>query len=200
MGIYSLKMDLHKLWYDAMEKDPGSTVYGMAYRTFRSIDTNRNGILSQSEFANGMMRLTRNKFTKEDCDSMFNILLKKNCRHMNVDDFIIHFRVDMNSMRLNKVLNIFNSLDIRNAGTLTITDLNCSNHPEVQNGLATSECVATKIIKEILGNKYDYDTNCDIKRYMFIEYYTVLSMSISSDEMFLSVMNNSWSRYIQLLV
>ena len=197
MGIYSLKMALHKLWYDAMEKDPGTTAYGMAYRTFRTIDKNRNGIVSQSEFVNGMMKLTGNKFTKEECDSMFNILLYKNKRYMNVDDFIINFRVDMNSIRLNKVLNTFNRLDVKKTGVLTVADLNCSKHPEVQNGLAISEWVAKKFIKEILGNRYDCESNCDIKRHIFLEYYTILSMAISSDDMFISIINNSWSRYIR---
>jgi len=197
MGIYSLKMALHKIWFDAMEKYPNTTLYGMAYRTFRYMDTNGNGLLSESEFVKGIVRITNNKFTTEDSEIIFNTLLNKNRRHMNVDDFIGNFRVDMSPIRLNRVLNLFDNLDVRKAGIITITDLDCSGHPEVRASVTASDWVARRYIKEILGSKYDYEIRCEITRQNFIEYYTVLSMAIPSDDMFSSIIDNAYPYYLQ---
>jgi hypothetical protein len=116
---------------------------------------------------------------------------------MNVDDFIGNFRVDMSPIRLNRVLNLFDNLDVRKAGIITITDLDCSGHPEVRASVTASDWVARRYIKEILGSKYDYEIKCEITRQNFIEYYTVLSMAIPSDDMFSSIIDNAYPYYLQ---
>ena len=190
-------MALHKIWFDVMEKYPGTTVYGMAYRTFRYMDTNRNGLLSEIEFVNGLVDVTKDTFTTNDIDSIFNTLINRNKRHMNIDDFIVSFRVDMNSIRLNRVLNLFDRLDVRKVGVITIADLDCSGHPDVQKDKTLSDGVARRYIKDILGANYDYDTRCEITRQSFIEYYTVLSMAIPSDDVFLSIIGDAYPYYLR---
>jgi Ca2+-binding EF-hand superfamily protein len=162
------------------------------YRTFRLIDSDHNEFLTRKEFINGIIKISGNLFTEKSCESMFKIFDTDNSGSISYKEFIRALHKEMNEARFKKVNDAFNKMDANRSGMITAADLNYSNHPNVLAGKTTAKKMADEYMSVFIGDYNEGDKKV-ITRVEFFNYYTDLSMTIVSDETFISMINTSYN-------
>lgn len=187
-----LKNFLHRRWNNT---NTSTSMSDNVYRTFRLIDTDKNDWLSKQDFADGIFKISGHEISHETCESIFDNIDKNNNKRLTYQEFVRSLHKEMNPSRFETVNQIFNTIDRNKTGTFTASDLDYSKHPDVLEGKTTAQAVSNNYIKIILG-KNNKDNKNVITRNEFINYYTDLSMSISSDEYFITIVNNAHQYHI----
>jgi calcyphosin len=119
---------------------------------------------------------------------------------LNIDEFLMAIRGQMNDFRRSVVEQAFYKLDMNGNGFVEVDDIkdryNARRHPDVVQGKKSEEQVLMDFIEtfEILHgirtrDPRDYRISLD----EFLEYYDNVSASIDSDEYFALMINNSWN-------
>ncbi len=119
---------------------------------------------------------------------------------LNIDEFLMAIRGQMNDFRRSVVEQAFNKLDINGNGFVEVDDIknkyNARRHPDVVQGKKTEEQVLMDFIETFeihhgirTRDPRDYRITLD----EFLEYYDNVSASIDSDEYFALMINNSWN-------
>ena len=186
--ICKLKQFLHKRWANTSTITSSNSVY----RTFRLIDADNNDIVSKDEFIEGIHKISGHFITRAECGLIYDVIDKDHNSRLTYKEFVRGLHKEMSPLRLNFVNHIFNTIDKNKSGYFTCVDLDYSGHPDVISGRERGSVMATKYMKLFLGN-YNYGDKRKISRKEFIDYYTDLSMSIASDEYFISVVNNAYN-------
>lgn len=119
---------------------------------------------------------------------------------LNIDEFLMAIRGELNDFRRSLVEQAFQSLDRDGNGYIDAEDLkdrySAARHPDVIQGKKTEEQVLMDFIEtfEIHHNIRTGDARDNrVSLEEFIEYYTNVSVSIDNDEYFALMMNNSWN-------
>ena len=119
---------------------------------------------------------------------------------LNIDEFLMAIRGQMNDFRRSIVEQAFNKLDMNGNGFVEVDDIknkyNARRHPDVVQGKKTEEQVLMDFIETFeihhgirTRDPRDYRITLD----EFLEYYDNVSASIDSDEYFALMINNSWN-------
>ena len=119
---------------------------------------------------------------------------------LNIDEFLMAIRGDMNEKRLALVKKAFSILDKDGSGALEVRDITSSfkteKHPDVLEGRRTPEQVLVEFLQTfeahhniVKGESADGKVTLD----EFVEYYKNISSSIDNDDYFALMMNNSWN-------
>lgn len=119
---------------------------------------------------------------------------------LNIDEFLMAIRGQMNDYRRSLVEQAFNKLDANGNGFVEVDDIkdkyNARRHPDVIQGKKSEEQILMDFIEtfEIHHNirtKDPRDNRISLEE--FLEYYDNVSVSIDSDEYFALMINNSWN-------
>lgn len=119
---------------------------------------------------------------------------------LNIDEFLMAIRGEMNEKRLGLVRKAFTLLDKDGSGALEVRDITGSfktdKHPDVLEGKRTPEQVLVEFLQTFeahhnmsKGESSDGKVTLD----EFVEYYRNISSSIDNDDYFALMMNNSWN-------
>lgn len=137
---------------------------------------------------------------EENVPLIFDIFDTNHDGTLNIDEFLMAIRGQMNDFRRAIVEQAFNKLDSNGNGFVEVDDIknkyNARRHPDVVQGKKTEEQILMDFIETFeihhgirTRDPRDYRITLD----EFLEYYDNVSASIDSDEYFALMINNSWN-------
>lgn len=168
-------------------------------RLFKIIDDDGSRTLNQQEFAKAC-RDFKIGISEENIPILFSYFDSNRDGCLNIDEFLMAIRGDLNEKRLGLVQQAFRKIDRDNSGVLDINDIkdnyNASKHPDVINGKKTADQVLVEFLETFethhnILNGTASDGSVSLEE--FVEYYKNISASIENDDYFALVMNNSWN-------
>ena len=119
---------------------------------------------------------------------------------MNIDEFLMAIRGDLNDKRLGLVQKAFKMIDRDGSGYLDPNDIrntyNASKHPDVLEGKKTEEQILVEFLETFemhLNLRENKSSDGKVSMEEFVEYYKNISASIDNDDYFTLMMNNSWN-------
>ena len=119
---------------------------------------------------------------------------------LNIDEFLMAIRGELNDFRKALVEKAFRKLDKDSSGMIEFDDIkdiyNASKHPDFLSGKKTEQQVLMEFLEtfEMHHNvKHQTDNDSRITLEEFLDYYTNISVSIDNDDYFALMMNNSWN-------
>ena len=183
-----LKTFLNKRWDNTNRT---ITMSDNVYRTFRLIDVNHSLYVSKQEFIDGIYKISGHNISCETCALIFDIIDKDCNQRLTYQEFVRARHKEMNPTRFEKINQVFNTIDTNKSGVFTAADLDYSKHPDVINGKYTAETMANNYMKIFLGNYNNKDT-IKITYKNFMNYYTDLSMTVPTDESFITIIDNAY--------
>lgn len=119
---------------------------------------------------------------------------------LNIDEFLMAIRGQMNDYRRSLVEQAFNKLDLNGNGVIEVDDIkdkyNARKHPDVVQGKKTEQQVLMDFIETFelhhgIRTRDPRDSRVNLEE--FLEYYDNVSVSIDTDEYFALMINNSWN-------
>lgn len=167
-----------------------SGIHGIG-RSFRIMDDDGSRSLDRDELMKGLYDYGL-KFTKAEVTQMLIDIDRDHSGRISFNEFLQALRPPMSEARLEIIDKAFNKMDKTGDGVVTVVDLmdtyDVSRHPKFISGERTKE----QIIKKYLDVFQRGDTDEEVTKDDFVNYYSGLSASIDSDEYFVSMMKNSW--------
>jgi calcyphosin len=137
---------------------------------------------------------------EENVPLIFDIFDTNHDGTLNIDEFLLAIRGQMNDYRRSLVEQAFNKLDINRNGIIEIEDLkdlyNAKKHPDVVQGKKSEQQVLMDFIETFEihhGIRIRDPRDNRITLEEFLEYYDNVSISIENDEYFALMINNSWN-------
>jgi calcyphosin len=186
--INKLKAFLHKRWSNTSNSSLSNSVY----RTFRLIDVNNCDFVSREEFIEGIYKISGQVITRSECGIIYDNIDKDDNNRLSYREFVRGLHKEMSAKRFEFINRIFNSIDKNKTGYFTAADLDYSGHPDVICGKSSPREMVAKYMRVFVVD-YSLGDKRHVRRKQFIDYYTDLSMSIESDEYFISVVNNAYN-------
>jgi calcyphosin len=119
---------------------------------------------------------------------------------LNVDEFLMAIRGELNEFRRSLIERAFSVLDRDGSGVIEVDDIkerySATRHPDVVQGKKSEEQILMDFIETFethhnLRTGSARDSRVTFEE--FLEYYANVSISIDSDEYFALMMNNSWN-------
>ncbi|KAJ1383047.1 hypothetical protein B484DRAFT_341959, partial [Ochromonadaceae sp. CCMP2298] len=160
-------------------------------RTLSIMDDNGDKRLSKDELGSGLRDYGIDLNIRE-LDEIFHHFDRDRNGVIDVNEFIIGIRGDMNQRRKGLVLLAFNVLDTDRSGYITVEEMmdiyDFSHHPEVKSGKKTKK----EAMREFMGQWDDADGDGTVSYGEFEDYYKGLSASIDGDDYFELMMRNAW--------
>lgn len=158
--------------------------------SFRIMDDDRSFTLSPEELFTGLKDYGVD-LSPEDCAKVVGAFDTNKDGSIDVTEFLVALRGNMNDRREELVALAFKQLDKRGKGVVKFSDLckiyDASMHPEVKAGQASEEDIILQFI-----SSWDRNGDGDITLQEFVEYYKTLSCSIDNDEYFELMIRNAW--------
>ena len=200
MGI-DPEMVLEKL-RAALKKRGAEGMQGLA-RNFRICDTNDSGQLDDEELAK-CFRLCKISLTQQEFGTIFAFFDRSGDGMISYDEFIKTVRGKMNESRTKLCVKAYKALDAagNGDGSLTVEDIapfyDAKSHPSVEAAEGEEEKAAAeaKVLKQFLdnfeGRGGDGDGTVTIDEW--ISYYENISADIDDDDMFGTMVANSWAK------
>ena len=168
-------------------------------RIFKIMDDDGSKTINQQEFAKACKDF-RIGISEENVPTLFNAFDINRDGTLNIDEFLMAIRGDLNERRRSLIEQAFRKIDKDNSGALDLADIRDSyradKHPDVINGKRTEDQILVEFLEtfEAHLNMRDH-TQPDGKVTLaeFIEYYKNISCSIDNDDYFALMINNSWN-------
>ena len=139
-------------------------------------------------------------FNEDEVKELFKKFDKDNSGNIDYDEFIYNIEGEMNNFRKNIVKKVFDKLDKNKNGLIELDDIrenyNAKKHPDVISGKKNEEEVLAEFLDNfeyhfsLLNSNKTKDGKITFDE--FCEYYNNISMSISDDRYFESIMNSAW--------
>lgn len=175
----------------AMLKERGAmTVRGVA-QNFSIIDKNKNRLIDASELEEGLRQMGVN-LVPEQVSALLAHFDKDGSGQIDLNEFMVAIRGDMNAARLSWVSAAYDKLDKNKDGKVTLDDIakivDVSQFPEVVNGQKTAKQVYMQYMSCWETQEVDGVVTYD----EFVDYYKDVSASVDSDEMFAAIMKSAW--------
>ena len=140
-------------------------------------------------------------FNEDEVKELFKKFDKDNSGNIDYDEFIYNIEGEMNNFRKNIVKKVFDKLDKNKNGLIELDDIrenyNAKKHPDVISGKKNEEEVLAEFLDNfeyhfsLLNSNKSKDGKITFDE--FCEYYNNISMSISDDRYFESIMNSAWN-------
>ena len=163
------------------------------------MDDDGSRTLSEQEFSKAC-RDFKTGISEENIPTLFSAFDTNHDGTLNIDEFLMAIRGELNQQRLALVEKAFNMIDRDGSGALDINDIRDSyradKHPDVIEGKRSEESVLIEFLETFEahhnlreGTENDGSVTLD----EFVEYYKNISSSIDNDDYFALMMNNSWN-------
>lgn len=163
------------------------------------MDDDGSKSISQYEFAKAC-RDFKVGINEENVPLIFEIFDTNRDGTLNIDEFLMAIRGELNDFRRALIEKAFRSIDKDCNGYLELDDIkdtyNASRHPDVIQGKKTEEQILMDFLETFETHhsiKHQHERDSRVTLEEFIEYYTNISVSIDNDEYFALMMNNSWN-------
>ena len=160
-------------------------------RLLAIMDDNGDKRLSKEELMYGL-RDYGISLSSGELDAVFGELDRDHNGYIDLDEFLIGIKGDMNARRKGLVKLAFRSLDKDGSGVVTIEELvdvyDFSHHPDVVAGRVTARQALKDFMKQWDGG--DMDGNITYQE--FEDYYKGISASIDDDDNFELMIRNAW--------
>jgi len=113
---------------------------------------------------------------------------------ISYEEFLTGLRDEMNERRRNMVMKAFASLDRDQSGVITVSDIqniyDVSQNPDFLESRLSKEQILENFLNQFDGARGNNDGQITMDEFM--DYYTDVSCSISSDEYFVQMMESAW--------
>ncbi len=163
------------------------------------MDDDHSHSLSEQEFSKAC-RDFKTGISEENIPTLFNAFDTNRDGTLNIDEFLMAIRGELNQKRLDLVKKAFAKIDRDGSGSLDINDIkdsyNASKHPDVIEGKRTEEQILIEFLETFEAHhnlREGTETDGRVTEEEFIEYYKNISVSIDNDDYFYLMMNNSWN-------
>ncbi len=131
--------------------------------------------------------------SKRDAKTLFKEFDSSNDGNVSYEEFLKSLAPELEGRRLAIVQKVFALMDKDGSGSIDINDVikiySTSAHPDVQQGKRSKEDVVTEFLG---GFESRNEKDGIITEREFISYYKELSVSIPSDEYFVTMMESVW--------
>jgi len=163
------------------------------------MDDDGSRTLSEQEFSKAC-RDFKTGISEENIPTLFTAFDTNRDGTLNIDEFLMAIRGELNEKRLALVKQAFAKIDRDGSGFLDINDIkdsyNASKHPDVVQGKRTEEQVLIEFLETFEAHhnlREGTETDGRVDETEFVEYYKNISVSIDNDDYFSLMMNNSWN-------
>jgi Ca2+-binding EF-hand superfamily protein len=190
--------DLIKLFRDKIRTRGVRGIIGLQ-KLFSIMDDDGSKSISLFEFSKACKDF-RVGINEENVPLIFDLFDSNHDGTLNVDEFLMAIRGEMNDFRRSLVEKAFASLDRNGNGWLEVEDIkerySAKRHPDVVQGKKSEEQILMDFIETFethhnLRTRSTRDAKVTLEE--FVEYYANVSVSIDSDEYFQVMMKNSWN-------
>mmetsp|Transcript_9325 Transcript_9325/g.14050 ORF Transcript_9325/g.14050 Transcript_9325/m.14050 type:complete len:1135 (+) Transcript_9325:93-3497(+) len=201
--------DLHKYFCNKYGKDKSSKSHSVVdraiakiiersgggfkglQRTLSIMDDNGDKRLNKEELKNGLSDYGIN-LNHREIDDIFLVFDRDHNGFIDVDEFLIGIRGDLNDRRKKLVRMAFDILDTDGSGLITVDELSAvydvSWNPAVQAGKMTEAEAMKEFMRQ--WDRLDGDGMVSIEE--FEDYYKGVSSSIDGDDYFELMIRNAW--------
>lgn len=160
-------------------------------RIFRLMDEDDNRRLSKDELQIGLEHYGL-YMSNDEIDQLMDALDKDKSGKMNLTEFLVAMRGDINQRRQKMIEMAFKVLDKNGNGTITIEDIqsayNVSHDPDVLAGRVEPD----QALEMFLGQFDTIKKDGIVSQKEFTEYYRSISASIDNDDYFELMIRNAW--------
>jgi len=180
----------------AMLKKRGADGVRGLGRNFRICDTDGSGQLNLEEMAK-CFNLCKLSLKPSEVETLFDYFDTGDEGLVSFEEFIRAVRGKMSKTRKALVVKVFKALDAAgdSSGMLTIDDIrpafNAADHPDVKAETKTEAQVLQEFLDAFEGSQGNRDGTVTLDE--FVQYYGDLSAGIDEDDMFGTMIANSWS-------
>ena len=189
---------LVKLFRDKLKGRGARGIVGIQ-RLFKIMDDDGSKSLSEHEFSKAIKDF-KIGISEENIPILFNYFDSNRDGTLNIDEFLMAIRGELNDKRLAMVKQAFNKIDKDHSGYLEVEDIRSSyradKHPDVINGKVSEETVIVEFLETFeahLNMREGKSSDGVVTLEEFTEYYKNISVSIDNDDYFALMMNNSWN-------
>ena len=190
--------DLIKLFRDKIKSRGVRGIIGLQ-KLFSIMDDDGSKSISLFEFSKACKDF-RVGINEENVPLIFDLFDTNHDGTLNVDEFLMAIRGELNEFRRSLIEKAFSVLDRDGSGVIEVDDIkerySATRHPDVVQGKKSEEQILMDFIETFethhnlrTGTARDSRVTFD----EFLEYYANVSISIDSDEYFALMMNNSWN-------
>lgn len=160
-------------------------------RIFRLMDTDDNRRLSSEELQQALEHYGLS-VSSDELSLLMKCLDKDKTGLLNVTEFLLAIRGDINKRRQQMIDMAYNVLDKNGNGIITIEDIqsayNVNHDPDVLAG----RLPADSALENFLGQFDTIEQDGQVTRKEFLEYYRNISASIDNDDYFELMIRNAW--------
>ena len=189
---------LVKLFRDKLKGRGARGIIGIQ-RLFKIMDDDGSHSLSEHEFMKAVKDF-KIGISEENIPVLFNYFDSNHDGTLNIDEFLMAIRGELNDKRLAMVKQAFKKIDKDGSGHLEVDDIRSSyradKHPDVISGKISEETVLVEFLETFeahLNMREGKSSDGVVTLDEFIEYYKNISVSIDNDDYFALMMNNSWN-------
>ena len=163
------------------------------------MDDDGSRTLSEQEFSKAC-RDFKTGISEENIPTLFNAFDTNRDGTLNIDEFLMAIRGELNDKRRALVEQAFAKIDRDGNGHLDADDIrdsyNASKHPDVIEGKRSEESVLIEFLETFethLNLRENTESDGRVTLEEFVEYYKNISASIDNEDYFSLMMNNSWN-------
>lgn len=197
MAYYGVGLDvaIKKLNYDfrlILKKKGGIGIRSLA-TIFRQFDYNRNKKLDATEFESALSEI--GLFPKKvEVQALLKYYDIDGDGNICYEEFIRGLREPMNDRRKNLIDKVFCMMDRDGSGKINVADIDKIYCVDKDKDFIAGKKTKEVILKEFLNNFEGVQGNKDgvVTKDEFMDYYTDLSMVISSDDYFVEMIESAW--------
>ncbi|KAL4489389.1 hypothetical protein ABPG72_002685 [Tetrahymena utriculariae] len=166
-------------------------------RQLKTTDVDNDGRLSLAEFKKSISNF-KIEVTETEITIIFNLFDPQQTGQISLFDFLNALKGQMNQFRFNLVNEVFNKIDQYGENVVTFADIQKEfyprAHPDVKTAKRHEEDIAQELFSTLeLHNKLYSDVpSNEISREQFIDYYNNMSASIQDDQLFESILVNTY--------
>ncbi|CAF1029977.1 unnamed protein product [Rotaria sordida] len=152
---------------------------------FSVIDRDHSGRITFEEFRAAIKSLQLGIKNDQEIKNLFRQFDTTNNGQIDLNEFLQQVRPAMNERRQKTVLNLFNSLDVDNDGTLTMLDLKTKYAAQIKANKKKTDQAVNQALQNFL-NKFDTRGQEDgiIDKEEFLGFCSMLSATVKDDVYF----------------
>lgn len=157
-------------------------------RVIRNFDDG-DGNISKDELQHGLRSYLGFGMDDQDFSHVWDYFDKDGSGAISVAEFLHGIRGNLNNRRLNAVLEAFEKIDRDSTGQISMNEIEAlydvSHHPKVLTGEWSRKDALADFLQQ-----WDRDTNGEVSKEEFLDYFKDISLGIEADEEFLHTMRD----------
>ena len=181
--LEKLRLALFKKGYKTV------SALGKLFKMMDSADGNKK--IDAKEFRFGLSVIGIS-LSQQESDTLHLFFDRDGDKAINIDEFLIGIRGELNETRKQAVLQAFKKFDTDGSGVITIADFSdiysVDKHPKYISGEKTKE----QLFKKFLKSFGDKNNDGILTQKEFLEYYSAVSSNIDDDNYFIKVIKSAW--------